>query len=320
MQADVVLEGGGVKGIGLVGALSTLTGAGYQLERVAGTSAGAVVGALVAAGVDLERLRQLLHEVDYGAFADVGLLDRFGPVGVGLSVVLEKGIYEGAHLRRWLGERLAELGVETFGDLRREDPDSHLPVEHRYRLVVMVSDVSRGRLVRLPWDYPDYGLDPDAQRVTDAVFASAAVPLFYEPPRLEHRDGQVSWLVDGGLLSNFPVDAFDRDDSRPPRWPTIGIKLSGRPDSQQQIVHPVTGTISYLRAVVATLLSATDQRHLDDPCVVDRTIFVDTSGVSSVDFDINPATRERLFEAGRKAADRWLARWDWDDHLARCRA
>ena len=47
MKADLVLEGGGVKGIGLVGALSVLEQSGYTFERVAGTSAGAIVASLV---------------------------------------------------------------------------------------------------------------------------------------------------------------------------------------------------------------------------------------------------------------------------------
>jgi NTE family protein len=60
LRADLVLEGGGVKGIGLVGAVSTLARAGYTFPRVAGTSAGAVVGAFLVAlqraGEPLERL------------------------------------------------------------------------------------------------------------------------------------------------------------------------------------------------------------------------------------------------------------------------
>jgi NTE family protein len=52
MDADLVLEGGGVKGIGLVGAYSALTDAGYAFHRIAGTSAGAIVGALIAAAWD----------------------------------------------------------------------------------------------------------------------------------------------------------------------------------------------------------------------------------------------------------------------------
>ena len=49
LRANLVLEGGGVKGIGLVGAILVLNEAGYSLERVAGTSAGAVTAAIAAA-------------------------------------------------------------------------------------------------------------------------------------------------------------------------------------------------------------------------------------------------------------------------------
>jgi NTE family protein len=181
-DADLVLEGGGVKGIGLVGAYRELADAGYRVRRVAGTSAGAIVGALIAAGAPPEALTQTMREIDYRRFEDKGFLDHFGVAGRGLSVLFEKGIYEGAYLRDWLHGLLSDVGAATFGDLRiTDDPDSSLPPERAYRLVVLTSDVSRGRLVRLPWDYPRYGLDPDEQFVADAVRASMSIPIFYEP-------------------------------------------------------------------------------------------------------------------------------------------
>ena len=48
-RADLVLEGGGVKGIGLAGAVLALDQAGYRFQRVAGTSAGAIAAAIIAA-------------------------------------------------------------------------------------------------------------------------------------------------------------------------------------------------------------------------------------------------------------------------------
>ena len=48
-RADLVLEGGGVKGIALAGAVLALAERGYSFPRVAGTSAGAIVASLVAA-------------------------------------------------------------------------------------------------------------------------------------------------------------------------------------------------------------------------------------------------------------------------------
>ncbi|HEU5187035.1 MAG TPA: patatin-like phospholipase family protein, partial [Candidatus Saccharimonadales bacterium] len=210
---DLVLEGGGVKGIGLVGAIEQLRRAGYKGRRVAGTSAGAIVGALVAAGTPLSTLASTMQNIDYRRFKDEGFIDRFGIAGKGLSLTFEKGVYEGRYLHEWIRAQLAALKVHTFADLKITEPWADiLPPEQRYKLVVIASDVSNGRIARLPWDYARYGLNPDEQPVADAVRASMSIPFFYEPVQL----GQ-NFLVDGGLLSNFPIGLFDSI----PSWPTF---------------------------------------------------------------------------------------------------
>ena len=311
MDADLVLEGGGVKGIGLVGAYATLQEDGYSFRRIAGTSAGAIVGALIAADIPPDDLQKVMREIDYGRFEDKGFLDHLGLVGKGASLLFEKGIYEGTYLTEWLGEQLATLGIRTFADLRVEDPGSSLPPERRYRLVVMVSDVTRARLVRLPWDYPQYGLDPDEQSVADAVRASMSIPFFYEPVRFTSRDEQgneeTSFMVDGGMLSNFPISVFDRTDGKPPRWPTLGIKLSAKPDAAQRQKYDVHGTISLARAMVGTMTGFHDQIHIDEPSALARTMFVDTTGYRSTDFSITREAQDHLYENGRAAATKWLA-------------
>ena len=75
--ADLVLEGGGVKGIGLVGALSVFEEAGYGFSKVAGTSAGSIVGALVAAKMSAAEMHDVMDGLPYIRFKDKGLLDRF---------------------------------------------------------------------------------------------------------------------------------------------------------------------------------------------------------------------------------------------------
>jgi NTE family protein len=324
LDADLVLEGGGVKGIGLVGAYGTLESAGYRVRRVAGTSAGAIVGALIAAGMPADQVAKTMGGIDYRRFQDKGFIDHFGIPGRALSVVFEKGIYEGRYLREWLDGLLAELGVATFGDLRiTDDPDSSLPAERAYRLVVLTSDVSRGRLVRLPWDYRRYGLDPDRQRIADAVRASMSLPIFYEPIIFEGTDpaGEAtkSFLVDGGMLSNFPIDIFDRTDGRAPRWPTFGLKLSARPASPVEERFEVSGTLGLLKAMVGTMSNFHDQMHIDDPAVVARTMFIDTLDVKATDFDLGREAQDALHSNGQRAARKFLAAWDFADYLRRYR-
>lgn len=304
---DLVLEGGGVKGLGLVGAIAVLEERGFSFTHVAGTSAGAIVGALVAAGMPATDLHETLRHVEWTRFRDGGWLDHLGVPGKAISALASQGMYTGEYFTAWLGGLLAQLGVVHFSDLRTNEADSTLPPHHWYRLVVMTSDVSQGELRRLPWDYPRYGLDPDQVRVVDAVRASMSIPFFYAPVKLQDGiTGTESWLVDGGLLSNFPVDVFDRSDGKPSRWPTVGIKLSARPGSQA-VRNVIVGSASLTRAMLQTMMGSHDQLVLDDPAVLARTIAVDTMKVHATDFDIDDDTQERLYENGRKAATEFLA-------------
>jgi NTE family protein len=321
LNADLVLEGGGVKGLALVGAIEVLEEHGYRFRRIAGTSAGAIVGALVAAGMPAARRLDVMRSLDYPAFCDPTFLSRFGAPGKALSVAVRQGIYRGDHFRQWLAYQLRDLGRPTFGDLRLpEDPGSDLPGERRYGLVVMASDISRGELIRLPWDYARYGTPADSVGVADAVRASMSIPLFYRPVRLkDRRQKGPSWLVDGGLLSNFPVDAFDRTDGLPPRWPTFGLKLASRPVIDS-VCHRVNGTIGLIEAMAHTATEAHDRMALDDPQVLARTIFIDTLGVKTTDFHIQPETQEALRQSGRAAAERFLQAWDFDAYVDGLRA
>ncbi len=312
--SDLVLEGGGVKGAGLAGAVGVL-GRHYDFHRVAGTSAGAIVAAFVAAGLE-DRLASMLVDTDFAEFLDAGTAGRFlGAFGSGLDVLLREGIYRGRVLHRWLRATLAEAGVETWGDLRIPGTDARTPVEHRYRLVVIVSDVSRGRMLRLPWDYERLlGCSPDPMPVADAVRASASIPFFFRPWRIDVDPGLTDGrrelvLTDGGMLSNYPIDLFDDE----PEHPTIGVKLSARLRLSEERWHDADDPLSLARALVATMTNAHDQMYVDQESVSSRTIFVETTGVRATDFRMPTETKQRLFDAGARSARAFLERWDYAD-------
>jgi NTE family protein len=298
--------------------------AGYTFHRVAGASAGAIVGALIAADIKPDELETVMRTVDYGRFQDESFIDHLGLVGKGLSILFEKGIYEGRYLREWLDGVLTTLGSRTFGDLKIDDPDSTLPPERAYRLVVMASDVSRGVLARLPWDYPRYGLKADDQLVADAVRASMSIPFFYEPLRFSGRNDAGkevhSYMVDGGMLSNFPIEVFDRTDGKPPRWPTFGVKLSAKPAAPVLQRFEVKGTLGLARAMVGTMTNFHDQMHIDDPAVLARTMFVDTGRVKATDFDIDEPTQDMLFTNGLAGGNEFLKWWDFDAYVQEFRS
>jgi NTE family protein len=305
---DLVCEGGGVRGIGLVGAVDALAAAGYRFPRVAGTSAGAIVASLVAAlqtaGEPLTRLAEIMRSLDYRKFLDRNLIGHLPLIGGGLSLLVSDGVYRGAHLENVLAGLLGDLGVHTFGDLRTGEE----PEQFAWSLVVTASDLSRRRLVRIPWDLDSYGIDPNEFSVARAVHASAAIPYVFEPVRV----GGATW-VDGGLLSSFPVGLFDRAE---PRWPTFGIRLSARPGIPP--THPVHGPVSLGIATIETLLSNQDNAYIDDPCTVRRTIFVPADEVSPIDFDITAEERDALYQRGLLAGQEFLKTWNYADYLTAC--
>jgi NTE family protein len=292
--------------------VDALAQAGYRFPRVAGTSAGAVVASLVAAlqvaGEPLSPLVEVMRTIDYRKFLDRSLIGRVPLVGGGLSLLTSDGVYRGAYLEELLAGLLGDLGVRTFGDLRTgEEPD-----QYAWSLVVTASDLSRRRLVRIPWDLGTYGIDPDEFPVARAVRASSAIPYVFEPVRV----GGATW-VDGGLLSGFPVELFDRPEAQP-RWPTFGIRLSARPGIPP--THPVHGPVSLGIAAIETLVSNQDNAYIDDPCTVRRTIFVPVDEVSPIDFDITAQQREALYARGLQAGQQFLQAWNYAAYLAACGA
>lgn len=306
---DLVFEGGGVKGIALVGAFSVLEEQGYEPQNMAGASAGAIVAALIAAGYDAEALKEIIAGLDYDQFKDEALEDRF-PGGKVLSILRDLGIYEGKAFEDWMRGLLEARNVRTFGDLvRREDVE----LKYRYKLQVIASDVTEQRLLVLPRDAPALGIeDPDDIDVAKAVRMSMSIPIFFEPVKWPNsQTGEEHLIVDGGMLSNFPVWLFDAPE---PQWPTFGMKLVQEPRVPigEELTEPVPRggvmqVIGYLRSLVDTMMAAHDRLYIDQHDFDRRTIGIDTLGVGTTEFDLSPERALDLYESGRAAAEKFLA-------------
>ncbi|MDA8235353.1 MAG: patatin-like phospholipase family protein [Clostridia bacterium] len=314
MKADAVFEGGGVKAIALVGALVAAERLGYRWVNVAGTSAGALVAALVAAGYRAREIRKFIDDLDFRNFRDRDALDRIPLMGPLLSISLEMGLYEGKFLEGWLREKLAAKGVKTFGDLVM-DEFAH-DRRFRYKLQVIAADISRGLMLVLPRDIADYGVRPDDLEVARAVRMSNSLPFYFEPViQTYRRNGreEFSYIVDGAILSNFPVWLFDAD--REPPWPTFGFKLVGPNEGKPHRIH---GPLSFLEAMFSTMLNAHDAHYIEEACFA-RTISIPTFGLRTTDFDLSPADRRRLYQGGQAAAQKFFTHWDFQGYVKKYR-
>ncbi|HEU5380083.1 MAG TPA: patatin-like phospholipase family protein [Ktedonobacteraceae bacterium] len=312
--ADAVLEGGGVRGIAHVGALSVAEARGYRWQRCAGTSAGALVAALLAAGYTAAELYTILSTTDFARFVrDRGIAGCW-PVQLA-RLVCYGGLHTGNALEAFIRELLKAKGKKTFGDLlvpgQEDAPKSS---RFRYRLVVIASDITNGQMLRLPQDLVAYGQDPDALDIALAVRMSASIPFVFQPILQRDNAGRLYRVVDGGLLSNFPVGIFDVEDE--PAYPTLGFRLI---DDLPRSAQATENLFRFGEDLLGAMLTAHDRLYLDDHAGV-RTIAIPACGIGGLQFHLKPEQIEQLYQSGQTAAEQFFTNWNFATYKAIYRA
>ena len=151
-------------------------------------------------------------------------------------------------------------------------------------------------MVVLPTDAAKYGVNPDDLDVSLAVRMSMSIPFFFYPVQ---QWG--SYFVDGGLLSNYPLELFD--SGGPPLYPTIGFLMyePGTPRDALSLPNKITGPFSAFEAMLKTAANARDTWYMDQDKLA-RTVRMDSLGIQATDFQITRTQSEALFNAGVAAA------------------
>jgi predicted acylesterase/phospholipase RssA len=210
----LVFKGGGYKGIGYAGVVRYLekTDLLKRVERVAGSSAGAMTATFIALGVKSEdKLKELL----LGTFKRCINCSDVGHSTGGLSTGKKVRSFFLKEINR-LAEIKEERAVFTFGDLRdRIQSEKTLPLEERKwkHLHICINKIGAHPAIVCPnsedgiWD--DY-------LIADVLRASIALPIILSAHQLRKRkeDGTIikvaGFYIDGGVASNLPTWAFDR--------------------------------------------------------------------------------------------------------------
>lgn len=306
MKINAVFEGGGVKGIALAGAVDAAQRKGFEFEQVAGTSSGAIIAAFLAAGYTGEEMKRMILDMPFRNFLRRSPIYNMKIIGPAARLFLKKGLYSGEVFEYWVLQKLASKGIRSFGDLRKG------------QLRIVASDISQGKLLVLPDDIAQYGIDPNRFLISKAVRMSTSIPYFFDPvlirkplqPNVRRKPFhfQYIYIVDGGLLSNFPLWLFDQSTVPGNSLPTIGFQLVGK---NRQDVRRIGGPISMLTALFATMMDAHDERYIEEANRF-RTIKIPTLGVHVTQFDIAPELSLGLFQSGQKAAEKFFTRWTHD--------
>lgn len=269
---NAVFEGGGIKGLALVGALHRAEEQGLTFDAVAGTSAGSIVAALYAAGYSAAELKNILETTN---FED--LLDR--PWHWLTSWWFRFGIYRGDKLYQWVFRLLRAKGVTTFSDLKHGE------------LTIIASDLTNRKVLQFnKTKYPE-------MKVAEAVRMSIGIPLFFQA----YRFGE-ALVVDGGLLSNYPVAVFSDPARR-----VIGFKLVSRAELEDVPMPPsgLFGFLHFLSAIVSTMMEAHDKEDERQQAWV-STVHIQTGGIPTTKFGLTADERKFLYDSGYSAAVRFL--------------
>ena len=340
-KADAVFEGGGVKGIGHAGALLEAEESfGYEWQNVAGTSAGAITAALVAAGYRASEIRDIIWNLDFSQLMDKGREDRLSEVllfpfriipRIGRlipylpSILKDFGVYEGKRFQELVEWYLGQKGKRVYGDLLmpglEDDP------KYRYRLRVIASDLTAGRMLILPDDIKEFGIAPDELSIALSLRMSMSIPFFFEPVRLYNPNTKLTHIiVDGGMLSNYPIWLFDVPAGQTVEWPTLGFNIcepkpdeDGPPDPFYSTPRDIANPVQMIQALQSTSFSAIDQRYVSKRHWA-RTIAISSVGVKTTDFDLTDQRKQELLESGRSAARSFLSTFDFEEYKRTWRA
>jgi NTE family protein len=292
MYIDGVFSGGGIKGLALVGACAAIEERGFRFKRVAGTSAGSLIAGLIAAGYTSTEMANLLDELDLKKFLDSRKTVFPSALTKWLFVYWRLGLYKGDELECWIADILAARGLRTFGDLA---PDA---------LRIIASDLTNGRLLILPDDLPKYGVDPRTFPVAKAIRMSCSLPFFFEPVKLRDRVG-INIVVDGGVLSNFPMWLFDKDNVKKVR-PVLGVKLSQ--NLIQQPTNKIKNALNMFEALFETMKDAHDSRYISRKHEK-NIIFVPTEGNLTTEFQLSDEKKQELISLGKMNAEKFFKSW-----------
>lgn len=281
-----------------IGAVKALEEENVEWERLAGTSAGAIVAALLASGYSSNEIKDELDTLDFSKLKGKTILNRIPLFGLLLELLVHNGMYKNDYLEKWLDSLLLKKGIETFADL----PEG--------KLKIIASDITDGLMLVLPDDLERYGMTHGDLKVSTAVMMSTTIPFFFRPYILKTKKGEKAYIVDGGLSSNFPVWIFDEES---PQLPTFGFHLM-KDKVKLDSVRPTP--IHVFINVFTTLLQAHDLRRLDE-MERDRTISIQTGDIKATDLELSKEELEFLYHSGYESAKKFLASWNFEEYQAK---
>lgn len=184
-KINLVLQGGGIKGLAYIGALRYLEEKNYQVNYVSGSSVGAIIASLIAVGYDSFELEKIINEVPIDIFMKKNNIR---------NSIKNKGLYSLKELELYLEKLYLNKGKRYFRDIK---------IGNNYKAIFISTSLEMKRIFVLPYDLKLININPDDFPIAKAVIMSCSIPFFYEPVVVNNYK-----FYDGGVSDNFPKWCF----------------------------------------------------------------------------------------------------------------
>lgn len=325
---NFIFEGGGVKGIAYIGALEVLQEKEIlpKIERIGGTSAGAIIGLLIGLNFTFAEIEDILQNLDFARFLD----DAFGVVLDTTRLFKEFGWYKGDYFRNWIGD-LIRIKTGNSDATFRQISEAGKELGFREMFFIGTNLSTRFSEIFSAEHTPDFC-------VADAIRISMSIPLLFAAKRGANND----IYVDGGILDNYPVKLFDREKyvcrfSSVPEYykkintalqqnasaaspyvfnkETLGFRLDSANeiavfrDHAEPIRREIKDLIEFSKSLVDVYMESQQNQHLhtDD---WHRTIYIDTLNVKTNEFQLSNEKKQALIQSGRECTKRYFEWYD----------
>jgi Predicted esterase of the alpha-beta hydrolase superfamily len=315
---NLVLEGGGVRGMAYVGAFSVLNEKGIlpNIQKVAGSSVGSIAGLLLCVGYSVREIDSIMYQLPVQQFNDGSEVTAIH------RVKKFYGIYIGQKFGLWL-QQIVKQKTGNAGLTFMQLHELRL-MDKKFRdLYCTGTNLSRQQLKVF-----SYETTPDVP-VALAVRISGSIPIYFEPVALDDHDNLISekdttsyrnYFVDGGMLYNYPIGIFDTCENNTSYNPlycgqtkfnkqTLGIKL----EREAQVDYIQKNDLSippynikkfntYVEAFTNLLMEAINRRYPNLENELGRTIYISYGDIGSRPRKLKPEEKKWLYDNGVKAA------------------
>lgn len=270
MKINVVFEGGGIKGIAYIGVLKFLEERGIQIFQIGGTSVGAILASLIAVGYSAAELSALIENFDFSMLKYFGKGGRMRGI---IDSVKGIGIYSLQDFENYMQTLAEAKNKTTFLDVKHGED---------YLLKMIATEWVTKKKVIIPDDLKYFNINPDTFLISKAAAMSASIPIFYRYyPIDKYR------FLDGGIVSNFPIDLFAGSDLL-----TLGFRVNEKFVDRYR-------TVKMYRRRVFKLDKEIDYGNYE-------IINIDTFKIGAVDYRKGLANKERLISSGYNSIKKYF--------------